>query len=167
MARNITREIFKRIKARTADLIDSCHGIDRASECTRVSPSMLSNYQRPQEHHIIPTDIGIDLMLESGDYRLLHVIAETVDHVAIPLKVQGEGTVHVHVSRLAKEVAEVFEAHAEALNDGGMIYADEADRIAKECDDVMRKVVELAKQLRTDPAYRTERTSSGVRLVGE
>ncbi len=170
-ARHINKAELRMLAKATRTLIGAAGGLQEAADEVRVQTSVLSGYQNPHSPRWMPADVEADLERHTGELALLRALAAIQGHYLLPLNIDGSTDMTRSISELGKECGDVFGCHADALADespgGAQITADEADQIADELDDVIRKAGIMADRLRRDPKYRTVVTSSGVALVAE
>lgn len=170
-ARHINKAELRVLANATRTLIAAAGGLQEAADEVRVQTSVLSGYQNPHAPRWMPVDVQADLERHTGELAVLRAMAGIQGHYLLSLNLEGSADVTRSISELGKECGDVFGCHAKALADdspgGAHITADEADTLADELDDVIRKAAIMADRLRRDPKYRTVVTSSGVTLVAE
>ena len=129
-------QVYKRLKAKTRDLIADCGGHERAASMTRVGASALYNYGNVNsDDAYLPADVLMDLEAECGVPHISRVLCEVTGYIPILIKSpQHAHDISISISRIAKEYSDVFDKTARALRDG-KLDPDEAIEVLKEVDD--------------------------------
>jgi hypothetical protein len=109
----------------TKRLIGELGGLEAAASCTRVRPSVLSDYGNPHSERMVPVDVTLDLERIAGRPLVTAALASLQGYALLPLDARGDDDIARHLARIGASVASLFARAAEALRDG---VVDDAER---------------------------------------
>jgi hypothetical protein len=116
-----------------------------------LAPSTLSNKVDPSiDSHKLSLAESLALMLVTGDFRILHVLAAETGHIVIPKGEAGDGSDAALLELYAKmdaEQGDVAKALLAALEDG-RFTSSEVARISKEVSESIAAQQAFLKRLR-------------------
>ncbi len=114
-------------------------GVDAAVATVgvRVGRSQLGSWLNPHEDAFPRVDVTVALEIAAGEPVLTSEMARRSGFSLIPLEPMGEGDLAQGMAKLGAEVGQVFAAFSAALADG-RITGDEADRMIREHQDILR-----------------------------
>ena len=151
IGRQLPGRDYKALKAATRRLVEASGGPSAAAEVTRGAHQHLSAYgsaNDDQADRFMPVDVLADLECQVGQPLLTRALARLSGFLLVPAPkpdVTGSALGIITASAL-KEISEVFVALADGMGDG-KISTDDADKIGKEIDEALAKLVALKLQV--------------------
>lgn len=102
--------------------------------------------------HNVSVEEARDMMVLSGDYRILYAIAADTGHVVIPVGACSEGHTFERIAQMAKEfgdvVSSVTEAQSASGDRGTAISPNELSRVERDAVELMAALNRLLSNLR-------------------
>ena len=118
----ISNENWASLIAASRHQIRACGGNEAcASISNRIKRHQtFSDYKNPDQPSMMPIDVVAELMIESGDTRIVQTLARMVGHeiVSLPKLPPNFADLQMAIGRTSKEVGEVFTRIGESLADG-------------------------------------------------
>ena len=139
------------LKAAVAALIHAAGGEISAAEHCRVGKSMLSDYANPRRENVhMPIDVVLALEAALKERAVTEHLAHEHDCVLVqlPARITDRTEWYRHLTRIGKEVGDVFE-RAEYFLEDGDIDRLEAPDLLKEIDDLLAAAADLRAAVRT------------------
>ena len=146
-ARQLPNEHYMALRAATRRLTKACGGLESAAAVTRTAVPTLSEYQIPHGRFFMPIDVVADLEADADDPIITRILARHANCVLLKLpSAEADPNYFLRLSRIGKEVSEVFERASIALADQH-ITAPEKSALVGEIDDAIVALSELRQLL--------------------
>ncbi len=139
------------LKAAVAALIHAAGGEINAAEHSRVGKTMLSDYANPRRANVhMPIDVVLALEAALKERAVTEHLAHEHDCVLVqlPARITDRMEWYRYLTRIGKEVGDVFE-RAEYFLEDGDIDQLEAPDLLKEIDDLLAAAADLRAAVRT------------------
>jgi hypothetical protein len=142
---------YNAVKTGTKMLVQDLGGVDAAATVTRVGRSQLSAYTMLTDERFIPADVVMDLEFAAGTPRVTAALARAQGYGLVPVEPMREkSALAVLLSRIGKDVGELFATSSTALSHPALTEAERADLI-RELDDLRRAAAETIFYLKESP----------------
>lgn len=143
-ARLLPRDSYLALKSATRRLVAASGGLEAlaADPAMRVGRASLSNYQNPDQPAFAPLDVIADLEAAGACSYGTEALCRLAGGVFLPI-LSGPGRgLNADVAALAKEIAEVFGAHAAALADG-RVSCREMQAMLRQLDEALAAAAQV------------------------
>lgn len=135
------------LKRATQEMIKGCGGLEAAQPYARVGTSNLSDYYNPSKpNYFVPIDVVADLeplaRARDGWPHVTQALCKTMGGVFVPLPEAAPSSADLlsMMSALSAEFNDTTRAVCTGLSDG-TFCRDDAGRLERELDDVIRVAV--------------------------